>query len=392
MRPLDGITVLAVEHAVAGPFCTRQLADLGARVIKIERPKTGDYLRHLDNRFDGLSSHFVWLNRSKESLTLNLKKKESKDILEKLLSKVDVLVQNLAPGSCERLGLSYKVLSKKFPEIIVCNISGYGSNGPYRDKRAYDLLIQGESGLISVTGNEKAKVKSGHPVVDISAGMYAYSNILAALLQRNKSGKGCEIDVSMFESMVEWMTFPLNYAYKGAGSPKRTGASHPTIYPYGDFLTGDGKKIMFGLQNEREWSRFCEHVLMKPEIADDDRFNTNIKRNSNRKALSDIICNEFNNLSSEKIIERLDNAKIANARINEMKDIWAHEQLKYRNRWKKVLSSVGEIPALLPPGESSAWNPRMDPIPDIGEQTNVILKELGYSNEKIKLFRKLEVI
>jgi len=251
MRPLDGIKVVALEHAIAAPFCTRQLADLGARVIKIERPGAGDFARGYDERVSGLSSHFVWTNRSKESL------------LHRLLADADVLVQNLAPGAADRLGLSYEALSEKYPRIIVCGISGYGPDGPYRDKKAYDLLIQSESGFLSVTGTPEAPAKAGCSIADIAAGMYAYTNILAALLQRQKTGRGCRIDVSMLESMAEWMGFPLYYAIDGQSPPPRAAAAHATIFPYGPFVAGDGQTVMLGLQNEREWKVFCDKVLEK---------------------------------------------------------------------------------------------------------------------------------
>ena len=285
MRPLDGITVITLEHAIAAPFCTRQLADLGARVIKIERPGVGDFARAYDERVHGMASHFVWTNRSKESLTLDVKHDEAKVILDRLLADADVLVQNLAPGAAARLGMSYDALHEKFPQLIVCDISGYGADGPYRDKKAYDLLIQSESGFLSVTGTQDEPSKAGCSVADIAAGMYAYTNILAALIQRGRTGKGCRIDVSMLESMVEWMSFPMYYAFDGASAPVRAGASHATIYPYGPFPAGDGKTVMLGLQNEREWVVFCEQVLEQPALATDARFASNTLRSAARKEL-----------------------------------------------------------------------------------------------------------
>src|SRR6476469_10758306 len=269
MRPLSGITVVTLEHAIAAPFATRQLADLGARVIKVERPKVGDFARAYDERVRGLASHFVWTNRSKESLTLDVKHPEAARILAKLLANADVLVQNLAPGAAARLGLSFEALRETCPRLIVCDISGYGADGPYRDKKAYDLLIQSEAGFLSVTGTEDTPSKAGPSIADISAGMYAYSSILAALLQRQKTGHGQHLDISLLESLVEWMNYPLYYAFEGAPPPARTGASHATIYPYGPFPAGDGKTIMLGLQNEREWSTFCDRVLMRPDLASD---------------------------------------------------------------------------------------------------------------------------
>ena len=383
MRPLDGITVVTLEHAIAAPFCTRQLADLGARVIKIERPGVGDFARAYDDRVKGMSSHFVWVNRSKESLSLDVKHPEAMVILDRLLAKADVLVQNLAPGAAARLGLSFEALSSRFPGLIVCDISGYGADGPYRDKKAYDLLIQSESGFLSVTGTEDTPAKSGASIADIAAGMYAYTNILAALIQRGRTGKGCRIDVSMLESMTEWMSFPLYYAYEGAPPPVRAGAAHATIYPYGPFPAGDGKIVMLGLQNEREWVLFCEKVLLQPALATDTRFDSSSKRSSARKALYEIICSSFASLTAEQIIERLDDAPIACARLNDMHELWDHAQLRARDRWASVASPVGEVRAPLPPGVSSAWEARMDAIPALGEHTRAILTELGYAADAV---------
>ena len=392
MRPLDGITVITLEHAIAAPFCTRQLADLGARVIKIERPGVGDFARAYDDRVKGMASHFVWVNRSKESLSLDVKHPEATVILDRLLEKADVLVQNLAPGAAARLGLSFDTLHARYPGLIVCDISGYGADGPYRDKKAYDLLIQSESGFLSVTGTEDTPAKSGASIADIAAGMYAYTNILAALIQRGRTGKGCRIDVSMLESMTEWMSFPLYYAYEGAPPPVRAGAAHATIYPYGPFPAGDGKIVMLGLQNEREWVLFCEKVLMQPALATDTRFDSSSKRSGARKALYDIICSSFAALTAEQIIERLDAAPIACARLNDMHELWDHAQLRARDRWASVASPVGEIKAPLPPGVSTAWQARMDAIPALGEHTRAILTELGYASEAVDALAKEKAI
>ncbi|RYZ08091.1 MAG: CoA transferase, partial [Comamonadaceae bacterium] len=263
-RPLDGITVVSLEHAIAAPFCTRQLADLGARVIKVERPGSGDFARDYDQRANGMSSHFAWVNRSKDSVTLDLKQPEARDVLGELIAGADVLVQNLAPGAAARMGLGYEALSAAHPRLVVCDISGYGNDGPYRDKKAYDLLIQSEAGFLSVTGTPEAPCKAGNSIADIAAGMYAYSGILAALLQRQGTGRGSHVDVSMLEALGEWMGFPMYYAYDGAAPPPRSGAAHATIYPYGPFETGDGRTVMLGLQNEREWKLFCDKVLLQP--------------------------------------------------------------------------------------------------------------------------------
>ena len=387
IRPLDGITVVSLEHAIAAPFCTRQLADLGARVIKVERPGGGDFARGYDTQVDGLSSHFVWVNRSKESLALDLKQPAAIATLKKLLKTADVLVQNLAPGAAARMGLTAEVLQKENSQLILCDISGYGNDGPYRDKKAYDLLIQSEAGFLSVTGTPETPSKAGNSIADIAAGMYAYTNILAALLQRGKTGKGSVIDISMLESLSEWMSFPMYYAYKGAEPPPRNGASHATIYPYGPFKAGDGKTVMLGLQNEREWVQFCETVLENPALAQDERFDRNFKRNEKRAELLEIINACFSKLSSEQLIARLEKAQIANAHLNDMAGLWKHEQLKARNRWTEVDTPNGSIAALLPPGLNDSYDYRMDPIPAVGQHTDAILKELGMSESEIASMR-----
>jgi len=387
IRPLDGITVVSLEHAIAAPFCTRQLADLGARVIKVERPGGGDFARGYDTQVDGLSSHFVWVNRSKESLALDLKQPAAIATLKTLLKTADVLVQNLAPGAAARMGLTAEILQKENPKLILCDISGYGNNGPYRDKKAYDLLIQSEAGFLSVTGTPESPSKAGNSIADIAAGMYAYTNILAALLQRGKTGKGSVIDISMLESLGEWMSFPMYYAYKGAEPPPRNGASHATIYPYGPFKAGDGKTVMLGLQNEREWAQFCEIVLENSALAQDERFDRNFKRNEKRSELLEIINACFSKLTSEQLIARLEKAQIANAHLNDMEGLWKHEQLKARNRWTEVGSPNGAIAALLPPGLNDSYDYRMDPIPAVGEHTNSILKELGIAEAEIEKMR-----
>ncbi|MBX9965774.1 MAG: CoA transferase [Burkholderiales bacterium] len=378
MRPLEGVTVVALEHVIAGPFCTRQLADLGARIIKIERPEVGDPARVYDERVKGLASHFVWTNRSKESITLDLKREEARKIVHELLADADVLVQNLAPGAAARMGFSYDQLSSRYPRLIVCDISGYGADGPYRDKKAYDLLIQSESGLLSVTGTPETPSKAGCSIVDIASGMYAYTNILAALIQRGRTGTGCRIDISMLESMAEWMSFPLYYAYDGASPPVRAGASHATIYPYGPFPAGDGKTVMLGLQNEREWAVFCDKVLMRPDLKTDPRFASNPLRSKARQELYPIIVETFSTMTAAQIVERLDAAQIGNAQMNDMHDVWEHAQLRARNRWVDVDTPNGPIKALLPPGVPESFDPRMDPIPAIGQHTDAILDELGY--------------
>jgi len=386
-RPLDGITVVSLEHAIAAPFCTRQLADLGARVIKVERPGAGDFARAYDERVGGEASHFVWVNRSKESLTLDLKQPEALAVLQELVAEADVLVQNLAPGAAARMGLGAEALQAKHPRLIVCDISGYGEDGPYRDKKAYDLLIQSEAGFLSVTGTPDDPCKSGNSIADIAAGMYAYTGILAALLQRGKTGRGSHIDVSMLESLAEWMGYPMYYAYDGAPPPPRSAAAHATIYPYGPFPAGDGGTVMLGLQNEREWRLFCEKVLLQPALATDARFDSNARRNAHRDALRAIIVETFGALSTVQVLERLDAAQIANARMNDMAGLWAHPQLQARERWRQVGSPAGDIPALLPPGRQSAFDYRMDAVPAVGEHSDAILRSLGRSDSEIAALR-----
>ena len=389
MQALQGLTVVTLEHAIAAPLATRHLADLGARVIKIERPGVGDFARGYDTRVRGMASHFVWANRSKESLTLDVKHPAARGILQRLvLEKADVVVQNLAPGASERLGLDHATLARQKPSIIVCDISGYGADGPYRDRKAYDLLIQSESGFLSVTGTPEEACKAGPSIADISAGMYAYSSILAALLQRGRSGEGRRVDISMLECLTEWTSYPLYYAFDGAAPPPRTGAAHATIYPYGPFPTGaDGGSVMLGLQNEREWLSFCDKVLLQPELASDPRFLGNARRVAAREALRKIIVEAFRELGAPQVLARLEEAQIANARVNTMHEVWEHPQLRARDRWRHIASPVGPLPALLPPGNWDDGEPRMDPVPALGEHTEVILRELGLDADAIEALR-----
>ncbi len=386
-RPLDGITVVSLEHAIAAPLCSRQLADLGARVIKVERPGAGDFARAYDARVKGQASHFVWTNRSKQSLTLDLKHPDAMEALLALLARADVLVQNLAPGAAARMGLSFEALKDHNPRLIVCNISGYGDDGPYRDKKAYDLLIQSEAGFLSVTGTPETPVKAGISVADIAAGQCASNSILAALLLRATTGRGSAIDVSMLESLAEWMGYPMYYAFDGASPPPRAGASHASIYPYGPFEAGDGGTVMLGLQNEREWKAFCETVLNDAALATDPRFASNALRNEHREQLKALIQAALAPLTTEQVIERLDAARIANARMNDMAGLWGHPQLRSRGRWTSVDSPAGPIPALLPPGRSDAFDHRMDAVPAVGQHTDAILRELGLDEGRIDAMR-----
>ena len=392
MNPLEGITVVALEQAVAAPFATRQLADLGARVIKVERPGAGDFARGYDTTVKGLSSHFVWLNRSKESLTLDLKQPEARDILERLLADADVFIHNLAPGAAGRLGFGAERLREEYPQLVVCGISGYGFTGPYRDKKAYDLLVQCETGLVAITGTPETPSKVGISAADIAAGMYAYSGILAALFRRERTLEGMEIEVSMLEALGEWMGFPAYFALYGGEEPERSGARHAAIAPYGPFECGDGEVVFLGIQNEREWERFCEAVLEHPAMAKDERFATNSGRVANREALDKEIEGVFKRLSAEEVIERLEEAQIANARMRTVHGFLDHPQLEARDRWREVDSPAGPLRALLPPATMSGVEPTMAAVPEVGEHTDRILAELGYDEEGIAALHREKVV
>jgi itaconate CoA-transferase len=388
MLPLEGITVVSLEQAVAAPFASRQLADLGARVIKIERPKVGDFARDYDQSVKGQSAYFVWLNRSKESLTLDVKHGQAGEILARLIGKADVFIQNLAPGAAKRLGLDADTLLARDPRLIVCDISGYGDSGPYSKKKAYDLLVQSEAGVLSVTGTEEAPSKVGISITDIGTGLHAYAAILAALYERERTGKGRRIEVTMFEAMVEWMGHPLYYTHFSGSAPKRSGPDHATIVPYGRFRAGDGKHVMFGIQNEREWASFCSGVLQKPELAKDPRYDNNTKRTAARAEVVALIEGVFAALTAEDVVARLDSADIANARLNTPEEVWNHPQLQARKRWREVDSPAGPLPAVLPAASFKGVEARMDPIPAIGEHTERILAELGYSSKDIETLKQ----
>jgi itaconate CoA-transferase len=392
MLPLEGITIISLEQAVAAPFATRQLADLGARVIKIERPGVGDFARGYDETVKGLSSHFVWLNRSKESLTLDVKQPEAKDILNRLLERADVFVQNLAPGAAERLGFGAAKLREHHPRLIVCDVTGYGSSGPYRDKKAYDLLLQCETGLVSITGTPDTPSKVGVSIADIACGMYAYTGILTALYVRERTGEGAAFEVSLFEALGEWMGFPAYFTGYGGKQPLRTGASHAAIAPYGSFATGDDEAVFLGIQNEREWARFCTTILKRPEVATDPRFDSNSKRVANGEDLRTIIEDVFQGSTADEIVEQLDAAQIANARMNTVQEFVDHPQLTARERWREVSSPVGPLRALIPPVTMQGVESFMGSIPDVGEHTDAILAELGYDEGATAALRQKDTI
>jgi crotonobetainyl-CoA:carnitine CoA-transferase CaiB-like acyl-CoA transferase len=392
MLPLDGITVVALEQAVAAPFATRQLADLGARVIKIERPAVGDFARGYDASVKGMASYFVWLNRSKESLTLDLKAPAAQGILHRLLAEADVFVHNLAPGAVERLGFSADGLRERLPRLIQCSISGYGASGSYAQRKAYDLLIQCETGVLSVTGTPQTPTKVGISIADIAAGMYAFSGILLALYQREHTGAGTSFEVSLFEALGEWMAQPTYFAAYSGSPPPRSGASHASIAPYGPFVAQDEKTVFLGVQNEREWHTFCERVLGSPDLAIDERFSNNVRRVANREALNAAIQEVFSGLTAEQIEARLERAQIATARLRSPHEFLEHPQLQARHRWRGVDSPVGPLRALLPPITLHDVEPRMDPIPAVGEHTVAILHALGYSEDHIAQLRAESVI
>jgi itaconate CoA-transferase len=388
MLPLDGITVVSLEQAVSAPFCTRQLADYGARVIKVERPGDGDFARKYDRAVHGLSSYFVWLNRSKESVTLDLAQPLGRDALDRLIARADVFVQNLGPGAARRLGLDWPTLSGRFPRLIVVDISGYGDGGPMSDRKAYDLLVQAEAGLLSVTGSADAPSRAGVSIADIAAGTYAYSGTLMALLQREKTGRGTRVAVSMLDALGEWMSQPAYFARYSGDAPKRTGASHPSIAPYGPHRAGDGKDVLLGIQNDREWGRFCAEVLELPDLEHHEHFADNTNRVANRAELTRIIEEAFEELSADEVVRRLDAAGIANGRLNDVHEFAAHEQLRARHRWRAVETEAGPIAALLPPVALDDASPVMGAVPAVGEQTDAILAELGYDRPTIERMRE----
>ena len=358
MLPLDGVLVVALEQAVAAPFATRQLADLGARVIKVEREGGGDFARDYDRTVRGQASYFVWLNRGKESIELDVKSERGQRILAALLARADVFVQNLAPGAADRLGLAAADLRARHPRLICCSVSGYGPDGPYRQKKAYDLLVQCEAGLLSVTGTAETPAKAGISVADIAAGMYAFSGVLTALYERERTGAGTSFEVAMLDALGEWMSQPYYYGVYGGQPPRRTGARHASISPYGPYAAGDGQ-VFLGLQNEREWALLCREVLRRPELIDDPRFATNTDRIANDDQLTPIIEAALQDKPADQVERWLDEAGIANARLRTPAEFAEHPQLAARDRWREVGSPGGPVRALLPPvtvpGRSRPW-------------------------------------
>lgn len=387
--PLEGITVVSLEQAVAAPFATRQLADLGARVIKVERPGGGDFARRYDTTVHGQASYFVWLNRSKESLTLDLKSEEGRAILHELLADADVFVQNLAPGAADRLGLGADELQARYPSLIPCTVSGYGTSGSWSEKKAYDLLVQCQTGLLSLTGTPDEAVRAGISVADIAGGMYAYSGILTSLFTRATTGRAPAVEVSLFDALGEWMGQPAYYTLYGGTQPPRVGARHATVAPYGPFTASDGKDVLLSVQNEREWAALCEQVIGQPELTDDPRFATGSDRVAHRDALDAIISARFARLGSDEAMELLDRANIANAGVNSVAEFLDHPALVERDRWREVAipGSSSPVRALVPPANLKGVAPRMDPVPAAGEHTERILGELGRGREEIARLR-----
>jgi formyl-CoA transferase len=385
--PLDGLTVVSLEQAVAAPFATRQLADLGARVLKVERPGAGDFARGYDESVHGQSSYFVWLNRSKESVTLDLKSPEGRAVLEELLAGADVFVQNLAPGATARMGLSATALPERFPRLVVCDISGFGADGPWAERKAYDLLVQAESGLLSLTGTPDDAVKVGISVADIAAGMYAFSGILTALLQRATTGRAPAVAVSLFEALAEWMGSPAYYTEYGGRQPSRVGAEHATIVPYGPYVTAEGDTVVVAVQNDREWQRLCAVVLADAALAADPRFARNSARVAHRVELNEVIGKRLGELATAAVVAALDEAGVAHARLRSVPEFLDHPVLAGRNRWRTVDTPGGAVRALLPPADLTGVVPRMDPVPAVGEHTEAVLRGLGRTDADIARLR-----
>ncbi|NKQ53935.1 CoA transferase [Amycolatopsis sp. K13G38] len=389
--PLEGFTVVSLEQAVAAPLATRHLADQGARVIKVERVDGGDFARAYDTTVRGMASHFVWLNRGKESVALNLKDDEGLRLLRELIARADVFLQNLAPGAAARLGLDAPALRGERPELVVVDMSGYGSSGPYRDRRAYDLLVQSEAGLVSITGTPDAPAKTGIPTADIAAGMYAYSGVLSALLRRTRTGEGAHLEVSMFDAVAEWMGHPLYLSAHTGQQPPRTGLSHPIIAPYDAYPTADGE-VLIGIQNDRGWVRLVKDVLGRPELAEDPDFATNVARVRNRSRVDAAVAEGTATMTSEELVRRLDAAGIASAKLNMVGELIAHPQLSERDRWREVATPVGPISAVLPPVTFGDVEARMGAVPALGEHTDGVLTELGLSAQALESLRARGIV
>ncbi|MGW3387615.1 CaiB/BaiF CoA transferase family protein [Streptomyces cinereoruber] len=391
--PLEGITVVAVEQAVAAPFATRQLADLGARVVKVERPDGGDFARGYDTAARGLASHFVWCNRGKESVAIDLKDPRGLTLVRRMAAGADVFVQNLAQGAAARLGLDAATLCAAHPRLIAVDVSGYGAEGPYAHRRAYDMLVQCEAGLVSVTGTPEQPVKSGIPAADIAAGMYAFSGVLAALVRRGATGRGGPVEVSLLDSLAEWMGHPLHHGMHGGGAPARTGLAHAVIAPYDAYPTADGGLVLLSVQNDREWRRLAGQVLGRADLADDPAFATNAARVAGRAATDAVVAAALAPLTAEEALARLDAAGIACARLNSVAELADHPQLTARDRWREVESPVGPLRSLLPPIVfPDAPEPRMDRIPSLGQDTDEVLAELGLREAEVKALREAGVV
>ncbi|GHE96071.1 dehydratase [Streptomyces spiralis] len=391
--PLEGITVVAVEQAVSAPFATRQLADLGARVVKVERIDGGDFARGYDTAAGGLASHFVWCNRGKESIAVDLKDPRGLAVVRRLVADADVFVQNLAHGAAARLGLDAATLCAAHPRLIAVDISGYGSAGPYTDKRAYDMLVQCEAGLVSVTGTPEQPVKAGIPAADIAAAMYAFSGVLAALLRRATTGRGGPVEVSMLEALVEWMGHPLHHAMHGGAAPARTGLAHAVIAPYDAYGTADGGRVLLSVQNDREWRRLAEQVLDQPALGTDPAFATNAARVANRERTDALVAKALGALDADEAVARLEGAGVACARLRDVHEVAEHPQLAARERWREVGTPVGPLRALLPaitlPGGAE---PRMGEVPALGQHTGMLLRAVGMAEDEIAALRRDGVV
>ncbi|MFJ7134841.1 CaiB/BaiF CoA transferase family protein [Streptomyces fungicidicus] len=390
--PLTGVTVVSVEQAVAAPYATRQLADLGARVIKVERPGEGDFARRYDTTVHGHSSYFVWINRSKESLTLDLKDPRGREILHGLLEDADVFVQNLAPGAAGRLGLGAEELTRRYPRLIPCTVSGYGTDGPWADRKAYDLLMQCQTGLVSLTGTPEGTARTGISVADIAAGMYAYSGVLTALYTRATTGTAHPVEVSLFEALAEWMGQPAYYTRYGGAQPPRLGTQHATIAPYGTYRAADGREVLFSVQNEREWAALCEKFLGRPELTADPRFATGSDRVAHRDELNTVIAERVARQDAAELLEELEAIGVACAGVNDVAAFLDHPVLAARDRWREVAVPGATVEALLPPADLAGLPARMDPVPAVGEHTESILRELGRSAEEIEALRAAGVV